>query len=533
MNAETRNLRVCKAKWHRRAAHATKKYAENTYGLQPTPAQCFQFDAIPARIDTIADAEVLPRPGICQLAAREQSMNSMNAEQQKPKPEPKRLSAKGCLLIGLGVVVLTVLISCLGVISWRAQSARRAEAMLAEIQKRGEPVTAAELNTYYTLPEGAFDATELWVTAIAPLDGAAFSQDAKSLPIVGTNVEIPLPGQPWQQMADVEAFLEKYAESLQRMHQAADRGGAARYDLEFEQGFAMPLVHAQRLRGGARLLSLEAHVRAHRGDARGVADSIHAICMLGNSLEQEPVLVSQLVRIAVGGISGDLFRRLLPHMEFSDADLKRLAKDFRTTRYNDGFRRSLIGERGVGIQAFRNPAGDDADSQSGVGPMFSLNRNDDLCQYLGFFERMIAAAKKPIPQARNEFDQIEQDLAALGKSNLNRVRYMLTTLLLPAVGAGLDAVARGNSMNDAAMTAIAIERYRRDRGQIPDDLKQLVPEFLLQVPTDAFDGKPLRYVVKDGEYLIYSVGKDGVDNGGQGDFDPDIVFRVERTETNR
>ena len=88
-------------------------------------------------------------------------------------------------------------------------------------------------------------------------------------------------------------------------------------------------------------------------------------------------------------------------------------------------------------------------------------------------------------------------------------------------------------MNDAAVTAIAIERYRRDRGQIPNDLKQLVPEFMPQVPTDPFDGKPLRYVVEDGEYLIYSVGKNGVDDGGQGDFDPDIVFRVERTDTNR
>ena len=88
-------------------------------------------------------------------------------------------------------------------------------------------------------------------------------------------------------------------------------------------------------------------------------------------------------------------------------------------------------------------------------------------------------------------------------------------------------------MNDAVMTAIAIKRYRRDRGQIPKDLEQLVPDFLKQVPTDPIDGKPLRYVVKDSEYLLYSVGKNGVDDGGQGDYDPDIVFRMERTETNR
>jgi hypothetical protein len=80
-----------------------------------------------------------------------------------------------------------------------------------------------------------------------------------------------------------------------------------------------------------------------------------------------------------------------------------------------------------------------------------LNPDDDLCQYLAFMGRMVAAAGKPMPQ----------------------------------------------------------------------------------VPTDPFDGRPLRYVVKDDEYLVYSIGTDGVDDGGQGDVNPDIVFRVERKETNR
>lgn len=460
----------------------------------------------------------------------------MNAEQQKPKREPKRLNARGCLLIGLGVVALTVAVGCLGVISWRAQSARRADAMLAEIRERGEPVNGAELNAYYALPDGAFDTTKLWVTSMAPLDGAAYNQDAKDLPIVGTDAEIPPPGEPWPEIEDVEAFLAKYAESMRLLHEAADRGGAARYDLKFERGFGMLLEHVQKLRGGARMLSLEAHVRAHRGDAHGAADSIHAMNVLGNSLEQEPVMVSQLVRIAVGGMSVDLCRHLLPHVEFSDEDLQRLAEDFRSVRYKEGFRRSLVGERAVGIQTIRNPAGDDAVGgglPAGAGPTLGLNRNDDLCQYLALLERMIAAAGKPMPQARNEFDKVDTELGTLRKSKLGKVRYTLTALLLPAMSAALDAAARGNAMNEAAMTAIAIERYRRDRGQIPKDLEQLVPDFLKQLPTDPFDGKPLRYVVKDGEYLLYSVGKNGVDDGGQGDYDPDIVFRVERTETDR
>jgi hypothetical protein len=258
--------------------------------------------------------------------------------------------------------------------------------------------------------------------------------------------------------------------------------------------------------------------------------------VLGNSLEQEPVLVSQLVRIAVHGISVDVCRRLLPHVEFSDADLQRMSEDFRTTRFNEGFRRSLIGERVMGIQGIQNPMADSgigAEIPPVAGPLLGVNRNDDLAKYLVLLERMIEASQKPMPQARDEFDLIEQDLRALGSTKVKKFRYVLTLLLLPATGAALDGAARGNAMNDAAMTAIAIERYRRKHGQIPDELGQLVPDFLPQVPTDPYDGKPLRYVVLDDEYLLYSVGRDRVDDGGQGEYDPDIVFRVEWTERHR
>ena len=86
----------------------------------------------------------------------------------------------------------------------------------------------------------------------------------------------------------------------------------------------------------------------------------------------------------------------------------------------------------------------------------------------------------------------------------------------------------------AADAAIAVERYRRKEGKLPQRLDDLVPDFLPQIPTDPFDGRPLRYRVREEEYLIYSVGADRVDNGGHadpelGDIDPDTVFRVRRS----
>jgi hypothetical protein len=65
------------------------------------------------------------------------------------------------------------------------------------------------------------------------------------------------------------------------------------------------------------------------------------------------------------------------------------------------------------------------------------------------------------------------------------------------------------------ITAIALKRWQLKRGSNPPNLASLVPEFLQAVPRDPVDGQPLRYKLNpEGTFLLYSVGEDGVDNGG-------------------
>jgi hypothetical protein len=63
--------------------------------------------------------------------------------------------------------------------------------------------------------------------------------------------------------------------------------------------------------------------------------------------------------------------------------------------------------------------------------------------------------------------------------------------------------------------ALAVERFRRVRGRLPESLTELAPEFIAAIPADPFDGAPLRYrrLVKGD--LVYSIGADGHDDGGR------------------
>ena len=84
-------------------------------------------------------------------------------------------------------------------------------------------------------------------------------------------------------------------------------------------------------------------------------------------------------------------------------------------------------------------------------------------------------------------------------------------------GVGLAGrAAEAEARRRLVVTALALERYRRRHGRYPDTLADLVPELLKAPPVDFMDGQPLRYrLTQDGHFVLYSVGLDCVDNGGQ------------------
>lgn len=68
---------------------------------------------------------------------------------------------------------------------------------------------------------------------------------------------------------------------------------------------------------------------------------------------------------------------------------------------------------------------------------------------------------------------------------------------------------------DEAAIACALERYRLANGQYPESLGALVPKFISQLPNDVISGKPYKYRrTSDGQFVLYSVGWDGTDDGG-------------------
>ena len=79
--------------------------------------------------------------------------------------------------------------------------------------------------------------------------------------------------------------------------------------------------------------------------------------------------------------------------------------------------------------------------------------------------------------------------------------------------------------DEQALCAIALELYYHRHQKYPDKLEELVPEILPNIPMDRINSVPLHYAKTEaGRYKIWSMGYDGVDDGGKIDWVGDKSF---------
>lgn len=79
----------------------------------------------------------------------------------------------------------------------------------------------------------------------------------------------------------------------------------------------------------------------------------------------------------------------------------------------------------------------------------------------------------------------------------------------------LDRWTRQQILQDLAVVACGLERYRLVHGEFPTTLEALTPTFVDGIPLDRATGKSLHYTRTDnGWFRLWSVGPDGHDDGG-------------------
>jgi hypothetical protein len=396
-----------------------------------------------------------------------------------------------------------------------------ARAKIAEqyrlLRAAGEPATLDELAQWLPYPPDGENRVELYQQEFrTPIkldrDAAlAFDEAMKEAPPHG-----PYPD------ALRELGAKKIAGSAERLrllHEAAS--GAARFPVDMKHGYSMELGHLSQLREAVRLLQLEAVLTAHDGDASRAVEALLAILATADSLRNEPIFISQLVRIACHGIFCDGLNRVLELTGFTEDHLARLEAAVRSNEEPEAAARGFMGERAMGLTAYEDPRyyTEQISGLAGLrsGPVAGVARvmrgvgwnAADQVHYMTMMAKIIQASRRPFPEGQAIMETVEREL-----ESSHGWFPRISDMLLPSLTRGLNAYARDTAQLRNAATALAVERFRLKTGQPPATLEELVPEFLESVPIDPFDGQPLRYRRSENGYVVYSVSLNLQDDGG-------------------
>lgn len=241
-----------------------------------------------------------------------------------PSPTPEAIIKRWILRLGMAFLILLTALPVSFVI-WRLNLSKRIGRTLAAIQKAGYPTNLAQLEQKY-YPDVAADenAATLFESAFAMLT-VTNSRDIPYPPEYQskTNATFFSP----EMLLRINRLLKDNSNALNRMHRTSTATNC-RYPINLSLGVGILLPHLESVRNSARLLSLEAVMHMKNGEASAGLSDLNALLRLSHSLDREPVLISQLVRMSTEALAITTLEHMLNWQQFSDVQLAGLSPGF-------------------------------------------------------------------------------------------------------------------------------------------------------------------------------------------------------------
>lgn len=477
--------------------------------------------------------------------------------------EHRRVKRIRPVVIFCGVLVLVVLIT---VLLERVRGQLAVRSWKKEMLTRGEKLDVRELIPAPSPPE---------MNAAPELIAAA-----KQLPSVPTNVppllkfltpqqavvsaslemweteKLTGKGAVTNSWPDVERELESATKLLAQMMETLQRT-TFNSGLSYTNGFnSFEVPGLVEVRKAGQWLSARCVTDLRRGNRQQAFAALTALHSLMHAQESEPLIISQLMRVAVAHFAFGTLWQSLQTDSFNDVQLQALDQQWQANHFLDVMAKSFEIERDMTIDHFRILRSSRSkldEAVRGIAQLAELMGTEDSVDGDSFFINYVqvplwkaaysyhdelrslrmwegriaearslqtnpwAAVDKDRSEPGDAFSAFEPD-ETKGYGWYGKLRFLFSSSTTFSARATLLRAIRADTQKDLAIAAIALKRFHMATGKYPDDLLALVPAYLSAVPKDGMDGNPLRYRLKpDGAFLLYSIGEDGKDGSGDGE----------------
>jgi hypothetical protein len=356
----------------------------------------------------------------------------------------------------------------------------------------------------------------------------------------------------------LQAALANYTDGFQKLDEAQRR---PRCVFANALGISSLLPHVQASREVVWVASLRRLASVERGDLNAPIDDAARLLRLARDIQPRGPMITQLVYCAeLRALSRYLLLPVLSSAKLRGSQCNRLTKLLieHESQALDGYSEAIKAEFLVVRSTLRDAAGrpDDRDraaADKAKEELLRLVRDnpgvlgrakpisgdlskatpkeyaDAVAECNTYYRNLLAAAKLPYTER-----MAKARAAANGTSASSSAFLDLYHVLRIQPEILIDPLARAEAELHGLETLGAVRRWEITHRALPRNLATACREAGLKaVPIDPYSAQPMKFVVLEGQPVVYSVGKDGKDDGGKidsrNDTQPgDVIYRLDR-----
>ncbi|HUR44888.1 MAG TPA: hypothetical protein VMZ27_03350 [Candidatus Saccharimonadales bacterium] len=330
---------------------------------------------------------------------------------------------------------------------------------------------------------------------------------------------------------DVLFALSGFEPELKEIKAAAGTYSLTRFPIRYEDNMGCLLPHLARIKPVVHYLNAHAIASLEAGRTQDAFEDLKLSYRLTDIFKDEPFVISHLVRIACASMSTQIVKEGLARHQWSVEQLEWIQDYCAKCDLLGSIAKSLQAERAFCI------TGLDMLRRGEIPLLVILGVEQDNSPFSGFlhspfaklipkgwyYQNMLSVSEfhakylqTSIMPDQHRVDPAQAEAVDPAIKQIRTTPYnVFAKLVTPALINISIRAARWQTALDHATIACALEKYRLAQQHYPESLDALQPQFIAKLPSDVITGNAYHYQKTETDYLLYSVGWNGKDDGGQ------------------
>jgi len=395
---------------------------------------------------------------------------------------------------------------------------------IQELSRKGYPTTFEELDISYKQLSSEENAAIIYQKAADKFDeinGKYFMFSSSKL-------------------TDMKKFIEDNISVIELINEGCKKM-KCRYQDDFSKGWAATDNYYNIIHRCIGILLVKYDLDMGNKNFQNAAEAISNCLQLANTLKDVPGFYTMGTRFYKGSEVIEKIERLLNASMLQDAEIERLMEHLNDKNELMFLKSSLV----VKMIYIRELSFEEYVDSSHARPFYKGSQAEARLENMITY--IYCAIGLDLRDKLNIINMISNLAEACGKSihtvqeelkkSNTKNSYAIANHFLEDVNNDCRKEIEFISLLRIARCSLAIEKYRNAKNKKPNSLQELVPEYIDSVPKDPYNGRNINYKNDDKGYIVYSVGKDLIDNGGVkrtylpgtgGKEIEDITFKIER-----